>query len=108
MDLVDVKRTKADKKAEAERWETSETRDDYPYGLSIRIDEETCEKLGLSGRDFDAGQPVTIAAEGFISEDSVRMINGKPRRSMSIQITKIAIDQEAGETITAAMYGTGA
>lgn len=106
MDLIDVKRTKADKDAEAKRWEDSEQRDDYPWGLSISINEETCEKLGLSDKDFDAGEPVMVAAEGFISEDRVTLVNGKPRRSMTIQFRKLAVDQDAGgESITDAMYG---
>lgn len=106
MDLIDVKRTKADKDAEAKRWETSEERDDYPWGLSISINEETADKLGIADKDFDAGEPVKIMAEGYISEDRVTLVNGKARRSMSIQITKLALDQgEAGESIASAMYG---
>ncbi len=107
MDLIDVKRTKEDKKAESERWENPDARDDYPWGLSISVNEETMEKLGLTDKDFDAGQPVMIHAEGFISEDRVNVFNGKKQRSMSIQFKKMAVEQdgEKSETISAAMYG---
>ena len=61
MDLVDVRRTDADKQAEAKRWEGTEGQDDYPYGLSIHINDEVMAKLGLTEKDFDAGQPVVAA-----------------------------------------------
>lgn len=106
MELIDLKRTEADKKAEAKRWESIDERDDYPYGLSIHISEEVAEKLGLSDKDFDAGNPVKIVAEGFISEDRVTQSNGSKRRSLSIQMTKMAVDQEGESTsISGAMYG---
>ncbi len=106
MDLVDIKRTDADKKAEEKRWEEPSEREDYPYGLSIHIDEEAMAKLGLSEKDFDTGQPVKVMAEGFISNDSITRTGGKSRRSMSIQFTKLCVDQESeGTSISEAMYG---
>lgn len=106
MDLVDVRRTPEDKKAEKDRWDSPEGQDDYPYGLSIHINDETMAKLGLTDKDFDAGQPVMIHAEGFISEDSVRTVNGEKKRSMSIQFRKLAVEQgEAGPDVATALYG---
>lgn len=105
-DLKDLKITKAERTKQSEAWETDAIRDDYPYGLSIHIDETTMEKLGLTDKDFDAGQPVTVTAEGFISEDRVSSVNGKVKRCLSIQFRKMAVDQDAsGESLATALYG---
>lgn len=107
MDLIDIKRTEADRKAERARWESVPAeQDDYPYGLTLHLDNETLEKMGLTEADFDAGQPVTVQIEGYISEDSIRSVNGEPRRSMTIQTRKIAVNQEKeASDIGTALYG---
>lgn len=109
MDLVDVKRTKADKEAERKRWEGESVvgeMDDYPYGLTIHLDDQTMEKLGLTGADFDTGEPVAIVAEGVITEDRINTVNGKTRRSMSIQLRKMAVSQEGErEDVATTLYG---
>lgn len=109
MELKDVKLTAADKKKQAEKWASPASDDgidDYPYGLQVHLNADIMEKLGLTEKDFDAGQPVMVVAEGFISEDSVRTVNGNTMRSMSIQFRKMAVDQ-GGEkpSISGAMYG---
>jgi len=99
--LVDLARTKAEKKAESDRWNSIETasedRPDYPYGLTLSLDYETVKKMGLSERDFDAGQPVTITAEAMITEDRIEIINGEKRHSISLQVQKMALGQETEE-----------
>lgn len=109
MKLTDVKRTKADKKAEQERWKDGgavENMDDYPYGLTLHLDDEVLEKLGLTDADFDTGQPVMLTSEAIITEDRINTVNGKTRRSMSIQLRKIAISQEEDkDSITTNLYG---
>lgn len=104
MTLIDVKRTKKDKQDEAKRWEEPVSRDDYPYGTRIDLDDSTVRKLGLS--DLDADEVVRIQAEAFVSEDTARKQNGKTVRSVSLQITKMAIVQSESDDDTAeAMYG---
>lgn len=65
MELVDIKRTKADKKAEKKRWDEPYEGDDYPYGLQLHLDDETIKKMGLG--DFDADQVVRLEAQAFVS-----------------------------------------
>jgi hypothetical protein len=106
--LVDVKRTKADKEAERKSWEgdSVERMDDYPYGLTVHLDHETIEKLGLSDMDLDAGEPVMLVSEATVTEDRINTVNGKTRRSMSLQLRKIAVTQEAKREDTATtLYG---
>lgn len=97
MDLIDLKRTAEDKAKEREAWDkpTTDTMEDYPYGLTIHLDAEQIEKLGLTSSDLDAGQPVMVMAQGMISEDSVRTYNGVTKRSMTIQLQKMTVSQEA-------------
>lgn len=105
-DLVSVARTDADKAKEAASWKeaSASDMDDYPYGLSIYMNNETIEKIGVP--DLDAEQEVSIRAVGYVREDGVTIINGKKSRNLSIQITKMAVDQTAGQTdIAKTLYG---
>lgn len=107
MNLIDVKRTKEDKKAEKERWsgDVVEEMDDYPYGLTVNLDDDTMSKLGLNDQDFDTGEPVMLVSEAIITEDRINTVNGKTRRSMSIQLRKIAITQGEKTDISKSLYG---
>jgi hypothetical protein len=105
MKLVDVKRTKADKKEEQESYEVADSSEDYPWGLSIRLDNSTIQKLGLG--DLDADETVRVYAEAFVSEDSANKKNGKTVRSMTLQITRLAVAQsEKDEDKADALYGS--
>jgi hypothetical protein len=109
-ELVDLVRTKAEKKAELDSWEKGPTetdRPDYPYGLTLFLDYNTLKKMGLTDRDFDAGQPVEIHAQAMITEDRIEIINGEKRHSISLQVQKMALDQEGGDT-AAKFYGVKA
>ena len=105
--LVNIKRTEADKKAEAAKYDTIDGKaEDYPWGLSLRLDNETIAKLGLG--DTDADDKVTIHAQAFVSEDTVNKRNGKTERSVSLQITDISVMQsESGNAAAEEMYGKG-
>lgn len=108
-DLIDLARTKAEKKAEIDKWETTaaEDRPDYPYGLNLFLDYETLKKLGMTDHDFDAGLPVTIHAEAMISEDRVEVINGEKRHSISLQVQKMAIGQGPDKNVAEKFYAGG-
>ena len=104
MKLVDVKRTKADKKATESEYKDPINQDDYPWGLNIRLDNATVQKLGLG--DLDADESVRLYADAFVTEDSVTKRNGKTVRTVALQITKLAVVQSEDDDSTAsAMYG---
>lgn len=104
--LVDMKRTAADKKAESEAWKSEPmSGEDYPYGLSIHLDQSAMEKLGLSSTDLDAGQAIMLCAECVVTSDNITTINGKTRRSMTLQLQKVALSQEKATDIVGALYG---
>lgn len=103
MTLADMKRTKADKKAETKRWDEPIGAGDYPYGLAIDLDDETITKLGLG--DVDADDKVKIAATAFVSSSNTNKRNGKTTRSVTLQITTMAVIQgESKEATASAMY----
>lgn len=107
MKLVDIKRTKADRKAEQERYSTADELggDDYPWGLNLRLDDATIKKIGLG--DVDADQAVRVYAEAFVSEDTVNKRNGKSVRNVTLQITKLAVAQsESDDDAADDMYST--
>lgn len=105
-ELVDMKRTAADKKAEQERWSGSPAeQDDYPYGLSICLDDAALAKLGVKASDFETGEPVTLQASCDVTESSERIVNGKTTRSLTLQLQKISLSQPAGEDMATTLYG---
>jgi hypothetical protein len=106
MKLVDMKLTKADKAAREKEWSSAvEGQEDYPYGLSIHLDSESMEKLGLTDADLDAGQPVSIVATAIISSDNIYQRNGKKTRAMSLQIQSMGLQQGEKSDAVADMYG---
>ena len=106
MDLVSMKR---DPKTEKKQRTLAEgpNPDPYPYGLEVNLDEDSLQKLGIAELPA-AGGVVNLAAKAKIasvsSHDSTR---GGKRRSLSLQITDLALD--AGERRPAAgvLYGKG-
>jgi len=108
MQLVNMARTEEDKRKEQAEWDkpSTENMEDYPYGLCIHLDNAAVEKLGLAEKDFDAGQPVSVQAIGMITSDSVTTVNGNKRRSFTIQLQQIAVEQEKPATdAVGALYG---
>ena len=101
--LVDMKRTKADKEAEKERWSEPYAGDDYGYGLSITLDDSMVKKLGVG--DLDAGQKVTICGECEITADRVETISGKKTRSITLQIQKLGLEQGEASDVVKTLYG---
>jgi hypothetical protein len=66
----------------------------YPWGLTVRLDEDSIAKLGLTSLP-DAGNTLMLMAKVDVTEVSSReeMENGKPHtcRSLCLQITDLAL-----------------
>ena len=106
-DLIDMARTPADKEKEARRWDEPQVNEmpDYPYGLSISLEDEACKKLGLDKLDEDS--PVNITATGMISNYSVMTINGEKKMSVTIQLQKMSVSGESDKDDPAdTLYGS--
>ena len=100
--LTNMARTKKESKKE----ETSEyIEDKYPWGLSINLDQDSLEKLGI--KDLPAvGESIKLEAKVDVVEISeCDSANGGTKRSMSLQITDLGL--MVGEKSAAdKMYGS--
>lgn len=86
----------------------TKTRDDYPWGLCINLDNETLKKLGASPQPV--GTEVMITAKAIVKSMSTREDGEGVRHDASLQITDMGIAPAPGEqTKTAAetLYGNG-
>lgn len=64
--------------------------DKYPYGLELRLDEESFSKLGIELPA--AGDEVRITAKGVVEEAASRETQDQGvKRSCTIQITKLKV-----------------
>lgn len=89
--LKSIKRTKADNKKNEKATLAGPMTEDYPYGSRLDLDAETLDKLGLDELP-GVGDEVTIHAIGKVQSTSENTYNGeKPRRSVTIQITKMSV-----------------
>lgn len=98
--MVDMKRTKADKKAEREKYDGHKIgEDDYPYGLSISLDHHSLKKLGMhEGEMPKVGSKIKIHAHAHVkstSEDS--RDSGRKHRRMELELRHIGLEEGAGK-----------
>lgn len=99
MDLKDMKRTPADKKAEQAKYDSPGKigGDDYSYGTRVHLDHDMLEKLGMDTLPA-VGSKVkmnTIAHVAETSED--HRDGGKKRRSMTLQIHHMGVEPHKDE-----------
>lgn len=84
------------------------TRDDYPWGLCINLDNETLKKLGATPQPV--GSEVMITARAIIKSTSSRESEDGARHDASLQITDMAISaasQQEQKSAAETLYGTG-
>lgn len=79
--------------------------DPYSYSTRLCLDKDMLKKLGLSPRDFKAGDNVTVEAKGHIK--STKMVEGKDYDSneVEIQITKLGVEKAPGSLTDAVSNG---
>lgn len=75
----------------------------FPWGLSIHLDADTCEKLGLS-KQLAAGTKVSIQAMALVTSSSESLGHEGKEVCMSLQITDMAakpggVDANAADTL---------
>ena len=66
---------------------------DYPYGLTIELEDKALEKLGIKKLPATGGT-VTIEAKATVRSTSIRAEDGKERRGMTLQITDLSIEDD--------------
>lgn len=93
--LIDVKFTKAEAKAEAAEY-TGSDGPEYPWGLEIRLEDETLTKLGITDLP-DVGDEFRVVC--VVRVDSVsqsQMASGRQDRCVCLQITQMGLEAEDG------------
>lgn len=108
MDLVSMKLTKAEAKAEASiEYKPPE----YPYGLKIDLDNDALEKLGIAQLP-EIGTPMTVTARCEVCSVSAYESQGqdKKQRNLQLQITDLGLSPATStqEETANALYGTKA
>lgn len=92
MKLQSMRRTKKEKKHTPEEVAPM-SEEDYPYGLEIRLEEESLEKLGLDVDDFSIDGKVDLICEGEVTNLNISANTNHSHASVSIQITDMAMKQ---------------
>lgn len=86
------KTTKKSKKDAMSLCEPCDSSDAYPYGLEVRLENESLDKLKIEDLP-KAGTKMTLTAEVEVSGSSQTERQGKePRRNLTLQITKMSLE----------------
>lgn len=107
MALVSMKRTKDTLRKLKEKNKGIDvavsSEDLYPYGLRIRLEKESLDKLGDSVKTFKIGGKVKIEAMANIEELSIHEDTRRVDQSISLQITDLdlvpATKKPTGKTL---------
>lgn len=92
MALVDLKRTKQDKKQDKANMPSSIGQEDYPYGTRVRLGDEELDKLGIDELP-QVGDGMHVHGHGHVtsvSEDHHE--GGKKRRHVEIQLKHMQVE----------------
>lgn len=90
--MVNMKRTAAERKENNSPMKMGE--DDYPYGLSIRLDHHSLKKLGMhEGKLPKVGSKIKIHAHAHVKSTSESSDGGgKPNRHMELELRHIGVE----------------
>ncbi len=94
MKLINMKQSAEMKSALA-----SQPSDDtsYPYGLKIYLEEDQIKKLGINGLP-PVDSDITLSAKGCICGVSENEAGNGTRRSITIQLTDMAVSKPTKDT----------
>lgn len=96
--MQSMKLTPKEAKAEVS-YDTPSKAPEYPYGLTICLDDEAIKKLGIKELP-DVGQPMMLEAKVLVCSKSQYENQGGADTSLSLQITDMElepIEEEAAE-----------
>lgn len=93
MKLTSMKRTKSEKtENQASEVVVDSSEEDYPYGLEIRMEKESLDKLGLDIDNFSINTKVDIVCQAEVTHLSESVSSDNSHSSASFQITDMAIE----------------
>ncbi len=94
--LTSMKR--AVKRAKSDKAYPTSTQDPYPYGLSLSLDDESLQKLGIDISDYAVGDELELHAK--VKVRSLRQSeseNSGKDRSMDLQVTDMCVEPPESE-----------
>jgi hypothetical protein len=95
MALVNMARSKEEVKKETKEMQSGLDAPMYPWGLTLRLDEETLAKLGMAIPE--SGAQMTVNAVATVTSVSSRQeIDGETCSNVELQITELDITPTQG------------
>lgn len=95
--MVSMERTPAEKVEEVmEMASPVMSVPDYPYGLTISLEEDDLEKLDLED-DCEVGDMIDLRAFARVTSVSKRQVGGKDCCRVELQIEQLAVENEDDE-----------
>ena len=94
MQMKSMKLSPADKKAEEKSMEVSSDSQEYPWGLTLRLEQDTMDKLSTG--ELKVGDELMMQAAVRVTSVSSHDGEGGSESSASLQITEMGLD--AGST----------
>jgi hypothetical protein len=77
---------------------------EYPYGLSVHLDNDALEKVGLSTLPKVEGTMLLVARVKVVSVSSNEHEGMGKHRSVGLQITDMALEKDGGKDAAATLY----
>jgi len=103
MELKSMALTPAEKKEETAEYKPQAP--DYPWGLSLDLNDDSLEKLGIATLP-QMGESFTMMAKVSVKSVSSSTYNGKTNRSCCLQITEMALGTDLEPSAAAdKLYG---
>lgn len=76
----------------------SESKEEYPWGLRITLNNEELLKLGIDVTSFTVGETVGLTAKAKVTDLSSSEDDHGTRQNISLQITSLAISEDSVES----------
>lgn len=103
--LVSLKLSKADAKKQSEPSTLATEAPRYPWGLSLRLDDATIEKLGLETLP-KVGTSMTLIATVEVTGVSSNEHQGGKNREVNLQLVEACLEGEgSADKAARALYG---
>lgn len=96
--MVSLKQTKADKKAQEKRYTIDDKTEQYPWGTRLELDAQTVAKLtGL--HDIEGGDYVIVHAIAKVKSVNINDddTDSKPSRRIELQLEKMSVTKQTDE-----------
>lgn len=96
MKLTSMKRTPAEAKAASEPSE-AKAADSYPYGLEVRLDNDSLENLGITKLPEVDGVHLLVAKVKVTGVSSNQYGSSQKHQTVTLQITDMALGEAPAE-----------